>query len=573
MRDAKFFIHPQFEWQRRYEALRAMFVERLSHKAVADKFGYTPGYMRLLRHQFVHGKIDLAEPVVEGAAQRRRVDAQTKAKIIEWRKQLLSSGQIVELLSDDGIEISVRTVERVIAEEGFPRLPRRTRIKTGLTVKGAQIPERSEVVMLGDLAGQRLISDNAGVFLFAPFLRQLDIGGIARSAGLPGSKIIPAISYVLSFLALKLIGNERYAHVGDHCFDPALGLFAGLNVLPKCTAMSTYSYSLDENHIHNLQKAFIQNATKLGLYQGQLINLDFHTVPHFGEESVMERHWAGARGKRMKGALTLFAQNSESKLILYTNADIRRSESDDQVIEFLSFYKSIYRGVKPMLVFDSKFTSYPKLSELNAKHGVKFITLRRRGGSMVQDIDSLEGWKQIHIAHAKRKYPNPRVHESTIELRHYEGVVRQVIVCGNGREKPAFLITNDFDMPLEQLVGNYARRWRVENGIAEAVKFFHLNALSSPIATKVHFDIALTMVADTLYTMLAKKLRGFEECDAPKLYRHFVRGKGSVEVQGNTVNIMYPKRAHNPILRQVPWENLPLHLPGMDGARMAFNFG
>jgi hypothetical protein len=275
----------------------------------------------------------------------------------------------------------------------------------------------------------------------------------------------------------------------------------------------------------------------------------------------------------MKGALTLFAQDSQSKLILYTDADIRRSESDDQVIEFFSFWKAISRGVKPTLVFDSKFTSYAKLSELNAKYSVKFITLRRRGGTMVQDVEELEGWKQIHIAHAKRKYPNPRVHESSIELRNYQGKVRQVIVRGNGREKPAFLITNDYDMPLEQLVGNYARRWRVENGIAEAVKFFHLNALSSPIATKVHFDIALTMIADTLYTMLAKKLRGFEDCDAPKLYRHFVRGKGTIEVQGNTVNIIYPRRAHNPILRQVPWNNLPQQLPSLNGTKLILNFG
>jgi hypothetical protein len=168
---------------------------------------------------------------------------------------------------------------------------------------------------------------------------------------------------------------------------------------------------------------------------------------------------------------------------------------------------------------------------------------------MVDDIKAIDDWRTIHIPHDKRKYPNPQVHESFTGLRHYSGQVRQVIVRGNGREKPAFLITNDFDMPLELLVGNYARRWRVENGIAEAVKFFHLNALSSPIVTKVHFDIALTMVADTLYTMLARKLRGFEDCDAPKLYRHFVRGKGTISVDGATVNVIYPKRAHNPILR------------------------
>lgn len=573
MRDAKFFTHPKFEWQRRYEALRAMFVERLPHKAVADKFGYSSGYVRLLRHQFAHGIIDLAEPVPVGKTQRRRVSAETRGKIVEWRKKELSSGQISELLSDDGVEISARTVERVIAEEGFPKLPRRTRIKTGMTVRGAQIPERSEILSLADLDGQRLSSGAAGVFLFAPLLCQLDIAGIVNSAGLPGSKVIPAVNYLLAFLALKLIGTERYTHVGDHAFDPVLGLFAGLNVLPKCTAMSTYSYSLDEEHIKRLQKAFIKNASKLGLYDGQFINLDFHTVPHFGEESVLEKHWAGARGKRMKGALTLIAQDSQSKLVLYTDADIKSSESDDhQVLEFLSFWKAIWRGVKPTLVFDSKFTSYAKLSELNSEHNVKFITLRRRGGAMVDNLDELEGWTRIQIPHNKRKYPNPRVHESFIGLRHYAGEVRQVIVRDNGREKPTFLITNDFDMPLDLLVGNYARRWRVENGIAEAVKFFHLNALSSPILMKVQFDIALTMVADTLYTMLAKKLRGFEDCDALKLYRHFVHGKGNILIDGRTVNVVYPKRAHNPILRQVPWDNLPLRLPGLGDAKLTLNF-
>jgi len=572
MRDANFFTHPQFEWQRRYEALRASFVERLPHKVVADKFGYSTGYMRLLRHMFIHGKIDFAEPVPEGKSQRRRVSAECRRKIIEWREKQLSSGEITELLSEDDIEISVRTVERVLAEEGFPKLPRRTRIRLGTTVKGAEIPERSEIVSMADLHGMRFNSASAGVYLFAPFLQQLDIGQVVRSAGLPGSKMIPAQNYLLSFLALKLLGTERYAHVGDHAFDPGLGLFAGLNVLPKCTAMSTYSYSLDQVHILKLQKAFIKSASTLGLYDGKFVNLDFHTVPHFGDESVLEKHWAGARNKKMKGALTLLAQDSESKLILYTDADIKGSESDDQVLEFLSFWRGMRRGVKPTLVFDSKFTSYAKLSELNAKHDVKFITLRRRGKNLIAQVDKLDGWHRIHIPHDKRKYPNPQVHESIISLRDYDGEVRQVIVRGNGHEKPAFLITNDFDMPLELLVGNYARRWRVENGIAEAVKFFHLNALSSPIVTKVHFDIALTMIADTLYTMLARKLRGFENCDAPKLFRHFVRGKGIIEIEGNTVSVIYPRRAHNPILRQVPWHNLPLRLPGQGRTKLNLIF-
>ena len=571
MRDATFFTHPSHDWQRRYEALRASFVHRLPATVVADRFGYTPGYIRLLRHQFRHGKIEFSEPVPEGKLTRRRVNTETRRKICDWRRQRLSAGEITELLLEDGVQISVSTVGRVLAEEGFPKLPRRTRLKIGRTVKGAEVPKRSEAVALEPFDGHRFESAGAGAFLFAPFLARFDIAKVVAAAGLPGTKVIPATSYLLSFLALKLLGTERYAHVGDHSFDPGLGLFAGLNVLPKCTAMSTYSYSLDEVHLRRLQHAFVKRASKLGLYDASVVNLDFHSTPHYGDESVLDRHWTGARNKTMKGALSLFAQDASSKLMLYTDADIRRVEADDQVLAFLAFWKRIKRGVDPTLVFDSRFTNYSNLSKLNAQ-GIRFITLRRRGKALLRQVDKLNPWQRIHIPHAKRKYPNPRVYESTFSPREYDGDMRQVIVKGNGHEKPTFMISNDFETPAELLVGNYARRWRVENGIAEAVKFFHLNALSSPILTKVHFDVLMTVIADTLYCMLAQKLRGFEECDAPKLYRSFVRGKGTITVRNNEVTVSYPRRAHNPILRRVPWSNLPDALPGVPGARLKLDF-
>jgi hypothetical protein len=571
MRDATFFTHPIHDWQRRYEALRSSFVDRLPAQAVADRFGYTPGYVHLLRHQFSAGKIDFSEPVPEGAATRYRVTAEIRQKIRTWRENHLSAGEITQLLTDEGVEISVRTVERVLAEEGFAKLPRRIGLKIGRTVKGAEVPRKSERITVGHLDGQRLDSESAGIFLFAPFLEKFQVWDLIVQAGLPGSQMIPAVSYLLSFLALKLLGTERYAHVGDHAFDPGLGLFAGLNVLPKCTALSTYSYSLDEVHLLRLQKAFIKKANALGLYDGRIINLDFHTIPHYGEESVLQEHWAGARGRRMKGALTLVAQDAASRLILYTAADIQRDEANDQILQFLSFWKGTRRGLRSTLVFDSKFTTYHHLSQLN-RQGIKFITLRRRGKQLIEDLLTLAPWEKIHIPHEKRKFPNPLVHQSRITLRDYDGEVRQVILRGNGREEPAFLISNDFASPVELLVSDYARRWRVENVISEAVKFFHLNALSSPILVKVHFDILLTMMADTLYWMLAQKLRGFEQCDALKIYRHFVRGKATVGIQDGTVRVAFPRKAHNPILRNVPWHRLPGTISWLDGANLKLEF-
>jgi transposase len=571
MRDEKYFLYPTHDWQRRYEALRASFVERLPAKIIAERFGYSISYIHLLRHQFLHGKIDFSEPMPEGKTVRRRVDSKIRLKICNWRGHRLSAGEITQLLSEEGVELSVRTVERVLAEEGFKKLPRRSRLKLGLTVKGAKVPAVSEAITVSAITGKHVGCEAAGVFLFAPFIEKLNISNIVKQAGLPGTKMIPATSYLLSFLALKLIGTERYAHMDDHGFDAGLGLFAGLNVLPKCTAMSTYSYGLDAVHLLRLQKAFVKQANKLQLYDSSIINLDFHTVPHFGDESVLEKHWAGARNKKMKGALTLFAQDAASKLILYTGADINRDEADDQVLNFLSFWKSIRRGIKPTFVFDSKFTTYANLSALNTQ-GIKFITLRRRGKKLIDNVNKLKSWKRIHITHAKRKYPNPLVYESFVTLRDYEGDLRQVIVRGTGREKPTFLISNDFDSTLELLVSNYARRWRVENVISEAVKFFNLNALSSPILVKVHFDVVMTMIADTLYNMLAQKLRGFQDCDAPKIFRHFVKGKANITVKNGELTVTYPRRAHNPLLRAVPWHRLPKSISWLDSINLNLKF-
>lgn len=571
MRDANYFTRPIHEWQKRYEALRSSFVDRLPAEAVAERFGYSTAYIYFLRHQFTTGKLDFSEPIPEGSSSRYRVTAETRRKIRAWREKELSAGEIAQLLSDERLDISVRTVERVLAEEGFPKLPRRTRLKIGLTVKGAEVPQKTTAISIGQMEGQHIVCESAGAFLFIPFLEKFQVPELVHSAGLPGSKVIPAVSYFLSFLALKLIGTERYAHMGDHALDPGLGLFAGLNVLPKCTAMSVYSYSLDEVHILKLQQAFVKKAAHLGLYDGSIINLDFHTIPHYGEESVLQEHWAGARGKRMKGALTLFAQDASSKLILYTAADIMKGEANEQVMNVLSFWKKIQKGVASTFVFDSKFTTYEHLSLLNSQ-GVRFITLRRRGKKLVRNLDELSPWEKIHIPHDKRKYPDPYIHQSLVELKDYGGQLRQIIIRGNGHEEPAFLITNDRTAPTERIVNDYARRWRVENVIFEAVKFFNLNALSSPNLVKVHFDVLTTMIADTLYSMLAHKLKGFEQCDAQKIYRHFIRGKADVEITGGEVRVTYSRRAHNPILRDVPWQRLPQTISWLDGAKLKLKF-
>ncbi|MCD6297012.1 MAG: transposase, partial [Deltaproteobacteria bacterium] len=98
-------------------------------------------------------------------------------------------------------------------------------------------------------------------------------------------------------------------------------------------------------------------------------------------------------------------------MILYTAADIQKDEADDQVLSFLKYWQGIQRRVQSTFVFDSKFTTYVNLSALNQR-GIKCITLRRRGKKLIDNISKVSDWSRIHIPHAKRKYPNPLVHES-----------------------------------------------------------------------------------------------------------------------------------------------------------------
>ena len=519
----------------------------------------TPGHVHVLKHRFRNGLLHFTFRPSDVPGARRGTPAKIRSRIVELRRlRELSAGQIAEILEDEGAELSVRTVERILREAGFPRLPRRTRLLIGETRAHTTVPQVSQRLSIQELDGMSVTSNLAGLFAFVPFIELLGLPALAGRGGLPGSKPIPALQYFLSFLALKLAGTERLSHTNDHNFDAGLGLFAGLNVLPKCTAMSTYAYSLDGPVLDRLQRDVAKSGRRLGLYTSDTINLDFHAVPHWGDESVLDKNWVGARNKGIKSALTLFAQDCNSKLILYTQADIRRSEADDQVLEFVSFWKKIAKSVTPTLVFDSRFTSYSQLARLE-KQKIRFITLRRRGPKLIRDAEAQphSAWQQVTIPHEKRKYPRPWVLDSRISLRGYPGQLRQVIMRGTGHEKPTFLITNDLLSLVETVIGRYARRWNVENVIAEAVKFFHLNALSSPILVKVHFDVVLTMIADTLYYLLAQRLRGFEECNAPRIFRHFIRGKGQVTITGDEIVVRYPKRAHNPILRAVPWNKLP----------------
>ena len=154
----------------------------------------------------------------------------------------------------------------------------------------------------------------AGIFLFLPLLARLQFDQLIRNASYPGSRMVPAISALLSLLALKLLDKERRSHVDDFNFDEALGLFAGLNILPKKSFLTDYSYRTQRSDQQQLLSGWIKNLSPVLFPKAKAFSLDFHPIPYRGEPSGLDQHYLPRRGKAGPSVLSFFAQEQESRV-------------------------------------------------------------------------------------------------------------------------------------------------------------------------------------------------------------------------------------------------------------------
>ncbi len=562
-----YFNNPVSPRQKQYEIIRAIVLENTSVDTLAKKFGYKKSTIYALFRDAKTGRICLFPSVIKGP-QKKQTPLSVQEKIILLRKQSLSTDDIYQRLHKEDIHSSTSTIERILKAAGFDKLARRTNKELGKSKAKKEIPERVAMLDFSTLKPFDIDTPCVGVFFFLPYILESNILDVVTRCQLPSSSEINAVNACLSMLLLKLMGCHRLSHVGRYDQEPGLGVFAGINILPKATYMNTYSCLCSETQLMELQNNVICSLKKQypEFYQSDYINLDFHSIPHYGDRSEMEKVWCGAKGKTMKGANTVFAQDSQSNAILYCRADILRKEEADEVKRFVDFWKGIQGNVDETLVFDCKFSAYKVLDDL-AIDKVKFITLRKRHASLIKRTLELpdEDWQKVFLAIPKRKYKRVSVHESKVNLKNCQTTFRQIAVKDHGRSKPTFILTNNWDLPMKDILEVYAKRWRVENKLAELISFFNLNALSSPLMVRIHFDILWTIIADTLYHRFAQDLRRFENVLAPQLFRKFIDMPGRVIYDENNFQIKIRKRAHTPILKELEKLTKPIPVPWLEG--------
>jgi len=385
--------------------------------------------------------------------------------------------------------------------------------------------------------------------------------------------MIPAANALMSLLTLKLLDKERLSHIDDFNCDEALGLFAGLNILPKKSFASDYSYRTTRDQQLGLLGGWVKKLSPLLFPDAESFSLDFHPIGHRGEETDLENHYQPMRGQAGPSVLTFFAMEQKSQVFCYANANLTRSQQSGEVVRFIDYWRKLMGRNPQWLYFDSKLTTYAELSRITRKKNISFVTIRRRGSAILRRLAKLppDDWKSAVIDIPRRRHKHIRYVDERITLPDYGGTIRQLAVKGLGRENPTLFLTNNFEATARDIVTNYARRNGVEDALGTSVNFFHLDCLSSEVRLNVDLDTILTVLANGCYRWLADQLHGFERSKPKALYRKFVETSGAVEIkEGRRIVVYFDRRSHNPILREAQLDKYKPKIPWLANHRLEF---
>jgi hypothetical protein len=570
---ARHFLQPSNATHRQYEALRAYFVEGLPGPEVAEHFGYTYASFRTLASQF---RKDPNRSFFHSPAKGPHTAPKKQAlrdRIIALRKQNLSIYDISRALTADGQPISPVAVDQILKGEGFTRLPRRDDQDRPSTTR----PTVADVADVGQLNLQpRTVHTKfGGLFLFLPTLAALPFDRLIRQAGLPGSQMVPAGHAVRSLLALKLFGNARHSHVMSYVLDEGLALFAGLNVIPKRSFLTEYSCRIDPDCYPQWMRRWFDALGACGLSRGQSFDLDFHTIPYHGDDALVEKHYVSKRSRRQKGVLAFLAHDAATHVFCYARADIRKGDQADAVLNFVAYWKTRTGRLPEEVIFDSRLTTYANLNRLNNK-GVGFITLRRRSPALLRAVEEAapSAWRRVELKGVSRLYRTPRVLDQQVELKDYEGPIRQLLITELGHEEPTVLLTNQLRRSAVKLIGRYAQRMLIENQIEDGIDFFHVDALSSAVALHITCDLQLTLMASSLYRLLGARIgNGYEVAKSRHLFRDFIDATAVIQVREREVVVRFQRRAHNPLLLAAGFGETDVAIPWLGKKRLRIELG
>ena len=349
-----------------------------------------------------------------------------------------------------------------------------------------------------------------GLFLFVPLMRSIDLGAVLQPPRLPGSQMIPA-----------------------------------------------------------------EQVQAAGLPRGSSFDLDFHTVPANSQQEPLNKHYVSSRSRSQKGILVFLARDATERVLCYANAGVPRADRADEVQRFVQFWHQHTAQPPAELVFDSQLTTYAHLNRLN-QQGIRFITLRRRSKKMLGQIWSrpASAWHRITLPALTRIFRTPKVLDERIVLKHYEGPLRQLTLMELGHEEPTVLLDQpSAPGPVDSDHPAMPNACSSKMASPKPSSSFHLDARSSMVGLKVDFDLQITLMASSLYRLMAEKIgREYQRAQAKKIFRNLLDVSARVQIQEQQVTVRLDKRAHNPYLVASGLGDDPTPMPWFGGKTLVLRF-
>jgi len=566
------FTEPTLAAQRRYEAVRAYFVEELSPAEIAERFGYTKASVQTLISTYRAGDVGgLFAQSRPGPKSHPKKDA-ARERVIELRRERHGIEEIVSELARTGTPLARTVVWEILREAGLSRMP-----KPAAAPKPEPAPERLAAPKVHVLTDSdwpttgSVQTQHAGLFLLLPELVELDLLGLIEAAGWPSTSQLQALHSVLSLLALKLSGRRRRSHVQSVVHDAALGLFAGLNVLPKTWHLTTYSYRTTRAQQLAFFEALQPRLRDAGLLGEQGLNLDFHTIMSYGEDTVLDKNYVPRRSQRTRSVLTFIAQDGQQRTIIYANAELTAPAQAGEVIAFCRFYERTHGQPPKLLVFDQKLTTQEHLAELD-EMGVGFITLRQRSPKLIATLEGLppSDWTKTRLDRSG-KHKTATYHETPVTIKGR--TFRQIAVNGLGRDQATLILTNERQNTVKQLIERYGQRWGIENQLAEQIRAFHLDSLCSQVPLAVDFDVTLTILADIIYRRFTRGLHVAYHNQTPDTIREYlINGIGELRFTPEHVEVRLRRRTHTPALLDAGYQDRQTKIPWWGDRTLTYAF-
>jgi transposase len=566
---AEFFTKPADPAQRRYEALRAYVIDGEPAGAAGERFGYSQATMYQMASDLRAGRATFFASAKPGPKGPRKT-ATLRDRVLELRALDRSVKEIADTLTAEGTPISHQSVWVILSSEGLSRLPPRAR-------RGHGPAPRTEAVRAEPIdvwpAGLAIPCAHAGLFVLFPAMVELHLPEVIAAGGFPATSVLSSWHSMASLLTLKLLRAGRVSHATSLAADEALGLAVGLNVLPKTTHASTYSNRVRREMNTACLASLVAHLRPIGLATGDGgFNLDFHSIRHYGGDAPLDDNYVPARSQSTRSVLAFFAQDHVSTDMVYANADVTKRQASREILAFADHWKATVGSDPGLLVFDSRLTTHAVLDELNAR-GIDWLTLRQRGKATLAEMAALpaSAWKTYRIDRAGR-YRHPQIHEDTITIKGIDAPVRQIAVRNIGRDQPTLLITNDPTTKAKDLFARYAERMLIENELSSYIKGFQVDALTSGLALNVDLDTTLTVIAGSIYRLLARSLKRYEHATPETIHEQFINTTGHIDVEEETVVVTLTRRTWTPVLLQAGFAELDLPIPWWGGRHLRFRF-